>query len=526
MYRSLLALLGVLLFSCSDKHANDDVAPTGRKIRVDFSIAQDISRATMDNSYNSSFSLHDEIGLFASGGANAANVKYTVAENNKLTTGSPIVTDGSGAPCDFYAYHPYNSNYDGTTAISLAVNTDQSTEKAFLASDFLTASAENITVVKDQPVKLAFKHRMAMIELAVVMPDGQGAPLSVRLTNLLTHAQWVKAGDQLTSSGDPASVTMLSTGSTTRVYRAIVPEQTIAQNTPIFTIETIIGTYTFTTTQDIELKSNFVKKFKVGIGTEIEGTESVSAEVTISSWTIDDEVITGSGVETPANYLIRENFETPFTLTVNSFTKGSEWPTESGWYTSRYYVSDPIASIIDDPTGSIGGKVLALHTPTHKQRFTHAMVGYFSTQTKPGKYRMRARVTSNSDAKPDSEDIYKYLMTALVFKIDGADGSDPKVTTYFANATSPDGSMETTTLPRIPLVDTYNFKNEYRIITADVDLTEVYKWGGSLYNLSSEKTTPTPDMYNAVLFFINGDFKTYLQDLYIDNITIELIEEQ
>lgn len=530
MQRSTLFITGVLLlFSCSSKHGNDDEEPTGRKTRVDFSIAESISRTTMDGSYNTSFSLKDQIGIFATGGASASNVKYTVAEDNKLTSTAPISTDGSGNPCNFYAYYPYSADNGNSDAITLSVNADQSTSEAFLASDFLTASAQNVTVVKDERVRLAFKHRMAMIDLTVVMPEGQDSPISVTLTNVLTQVQWNQTDDQLTTTGDKASIIMLGTGSNSCVYRAIVPMQTVAQGTPIFSIETIMGKYTVTASQDIGLKSNMVKQFKVGVETLLEDVEQISAEVSISSWTVDEEVITGQGVENVASYIFRQNWEEPVTFGKSYFSKLSELPTDDGWYSRTSLESESMpVEIIDDPTGTTGGKVATLHVlkPISRSCLTY-MIGYFATGIEPGVYRMRAKVTSNSDANPDyKKNAYRFVMSAVLFNNVEIKGLDPQFRSYFANGSSPDGSMEITTYPRIPSVDTYDFRNEYKVITADVDLTECYYSAEIDLETKTDPTTTTQEMYNnGVLFYIGADYNTR-DILYVDSFSVELIEEK
>ncbi len=394
MYRTiLLTLIGVLFFSCSDKKQTSDPDTTGRKLQVDFTVKQAISRTTMDESYNSSFVTGDQIGIFATGGASASNVKHTVTDNNKLTATTSITTDGSGNTCNFYAYHPYSDLNGSGTTISHTVSSNQTTEDDFYASDFVTATALNKVVTQGQALQLAFTHRMAMVELTVVMPEGDAMPLSAKITNCLVEGKWDYAADEFEATGSTSSVSMLSTGDDTGVYLAIVPEQTIAAGTSIFTIETLMSTYTFTAEQDISLKSNFVKKFKVGINTEVESSSEFSAEISIESWQTDDEEIVGQGVEKIANYIVQEDFENGLSISTLSLLRQSQFPTTEGWYfgaegsTSRF-------EILDDPNGVLSTKVAAVPCVNNNYWYNY-MLAYVTFNVKPGIYRMRAKISGH-----------------------------------------------------------------------------------------------------------------------------------
>ncbi len=527
MYRFTFLLTVVLLFSCSDNKGENEPQPQGRHLAVDFAVSPTISRTTMDADYNSAFAKGDEIGVFATNGAQATNVKYTVDDGSKLSTATAITTDGSGNKCNFYAYYPYDANNGSGQSVNMTVAANQNAGNAFFTSDFVTANALDKTVTKGQPVNLAFTHRMALVELVVVMPEGEDMPLSATLKGCLVKATWDYANDQVAATGDASDVVMLKTGDNTGTFRAIVPEQTIKAGTQLFSIETKLNTYTFSVQQDISLKSNYVKVFKIGINvTPEEGSEEFSAEVSISSWQADDEVITGQGVEKPSVYIVKEDFDDNVKFSVSSLRYPKELPTEEGWYGGQ--VKNVLPKIQDDPFGKTDSKVAVITSDYDHSSWDNYFLGYITFDIKPGIYRMRAKVTSTSlvEGAQQKAKAYEYVMSAIMIEFEENTQGGFDSIGYFAKGTSPDGSMDVTTY-EIPYVNTFELNGEYIDITADVDLTQCSRCTSDLLRvnkLSEEKTTPTP-VNNMVLFMIQGNDNAQ-EPLYIDSFSVQLLEEK
>ncbi|MCM1440484.1 MAG: fimbrillin family protein [Roseburia sp.] len=519
MQRVIFLALGLMFLSCSDNNTSDEPDGNGRRLKVEFAVGPTISRTTMDESYNSAFVKGDAIGVFATGGAQASNVKHSVTEGNKLVAATAVSTDGTGDACNFYAYYPYDAN--NGSAVSHVVSSDQSTESEFYGSDFVTARAENKTVTQGQAVKLDFSHRMALVELSLALPEGAEKPLGAKITNCLVQGQWDYVSDQFAASGGAASVAMLDAGNAGMTYRAMVPEQTIAKGTSLFAIETLPATYTFTAEQDIELKSNHVKKFKVGINAAAEEAGEFSPEISISSWQVDDDVVAGQGVEKTANYIVKEDFEGDVALKAAALTFVEDFPTQEGWIIGA--IKNMQSTIKDKPGND--GRELELVCNSQNKQWYMGMLGYVTFNPAPGLYRMRAKVTSRINGDEYSVGCCNFYMSAaLVTSEVDSDGSDDMVA-YLCETTSPDGSM-----PGIkyeaPTVDTYSLDGEYIIITADVDLTQCRRFDGSNINkLSGTVTAPTQEMYDMAVFFVNGD-PTCSAKLYIDSITVELLEEK
>ncbi len=120
---------------------------------------------------------------------------------------------------------------------------------------------------------------------------------------------------------------------------------------------------------------------------------------------------------------------------------------------------------------------------------------------------------------------YNYVMTAAMPVEEDNGSGTPTVIPYMASGTSPDNSMNLTKY-LVPSVNTYSYNGDYKVITADIDLTQCYRSSSKSFDgLSSTIITPTSEMYDIVMFFINGDASA-TRTLYVDSFTVELIEEK
>lgn len=158
-------LLGVafvvpLLLSCS---RIEPQAGAGREIRF---------RVAAVKSTDTSLEQGDAVSLFAGAPVNAVNVKLTYTSAGNLTPATAITWgEGQTTASAFTAIYPYSSTYESTDNLNFTVKADQSSKANFCASDLMVASTS--AKPSDAAVALAFKHRLAKLEISVENLTGE-----------------------------------------------------------------------------------------------------------------------------------------------------------------------------------------------------------------------------------------------------------------------------------------------------------------------------------------------------------------
>jgi len=196
---TFLALGTLLLASCSDDNAPQ--APAGNGA-ISLSISGPVvlsrtSTSETDGVIKTSFVAGDEIGVSATGGATATNVKHTVAaDGSKLDPEQPIEIQYNVA-AQLQAYSPYiaEATADGVT---FNVKADQSADADFNASNFMTAKA---SVTKENPAaSLTFTPRTALVYVEMAGALGENAE-SLTLCGMQTGLSWKSATDAVATQG-------------------------------------------------------------------------------------------------------------------------------------------------------------------------------------------------------------------------------------------------------------------------------------------------------------------------------------
>ncbi len=280
---TFLALSTLLLASCSDDNAPQ--APAGNGA-ISLSISGPVvlsrtSTSETDGVIKTSFVAGDEIGVSATGGAIAANVKHTVAaDGSKLDPEQPIEIQYNVA-AQLQAYSPYTAEAtaDGVT---FNVKADQSADADFNASNFMTAKA---SVTKENPAaSLTFTPRTALIYVEMAGALGENAE-SLTLCGMQSGLSWKSATDAVATQGDAADVKMYKVAGS-QVFMAFVPAQSSIAGQPLFAITIGSNEYTYTPTGTIEFKANTVKRFKLTVNAD--ATVNIeSSVVSGSDWTED-----------------------------------------------------------------------------------------------------------------------------------------------------------------------------------------------------------------------------------------------
>ena len=152
-----------------------------------------------------------------------------------------------------------------TTMPSVVVKQDQSTQKAFAASDFIAAIDQ--TVQFDNPT-LEFSHRTARI--TVNLREGAGI-------NDLTGVKVYVTGLS-TDGGNPSSISTYAPGNDT--YEALAAPQTVAAGEPFIQVDLNGGTFYFRPKNEVVLEAN--SRYTYTVNVTAKGLEL--AGCTIGDW--------------------------------------------------------------------------------------------------------------------------------------------------------------------------------------------------------------------------------------------------
>lgn len=471
---------------------------------MNFVIDGPVTRTTTNSNNSTEFVAGDRIGIYATKGASGSNAAHEVGSNGTLTaeSGEGIYYNGFGdQTADFYAYYPYGEQ-SVAGQVNFTVNTDQSTEVLFNASDFLTAESLNNPVNATESIALKFRHRLALVQLEVVLATGIPAPESVLLNQCLPSVTWKYKEGTLTTGGDATDIRMCSKNTDGTSYWALVPQQTIATKTKLLTLTIDGKTFVFTTANEIALKENTIKKFKIGIGED--GKLVVfSTDLTVEKWTEDNEVIEGEGeLLKPSPLLEVEDF-TDFTFT--DIDKNKEQITAAGWY--RFWADQENEIVEVKDFGDGRGKVM--HIKRAVNSWHNGAFYYCVENVTPGKYELKFKAKSSEaeNMKANQLRIGAYMQTTTT----GDDGKTT-YTDYFAIIEK--GDTEVTTVYSQAL--TFDRYDEYTLTFNLGKVSTVHN--GTAANVTEEsKSVPTAEMLKKVVLYISAN--AINTDFYVDDIS-------
>lgn len=278
-----IALGAMLAVSCSENN-EPTLAASGKNIDLSVSNTVVLSRTTTDETNNvikTSFVAEDQIGVSATGGAQAVNVLYKVStDGEKLESTTPIATTADAA---LQAYTPYQ---EGTTAdINFEVKADQTTVENFNGSNFMTANA-NVSF-NNPNASLSFTPRGALVRVEMAGSLGATAT-AVSLCGMKPGISWTASSDAVQTTGDAVDVKMHKVADKS-VFMAFVPAQSSTANTALFAITIGDNEYVYTPSSAIEFKGNTVKRFKLTVNAD----QSVNIESSVvngTDWTEEAEI--------------------------------------------------------------------------------------------------------------------------------------------------------------------------------------------------------------------------------------------
>ena len=232
------------------------------------------------------FEKSDKVGVYVTatdaalqlGGNEVSNELFTY--NGSAWTANRKVYWNKGKH-NVYAYYPYSEAVNDVENYSFSVQEDQSTAKSFTLSDFLWASAKDITA-SASAVKMQFAHKLSCV--VVKLQKGENFEGNIpNNTQVYVYSTVAKANIDL-STGDAAKDDYAGSSSirclqkSAAEYTAIVVPQNISTRRPL--VEVITGGVSYLMEGKISLKPGYrhtltvtldknPEKVKIDIGGEI-----------------------------------------------------------------------------------------------------------------------------------------------------------------------------------------------------------------------------------------------------------------
>jgi len=197
-FLSSAILINLLLTSCFNKIPEEMPEPGDIPISVTTSLQQ-MTRITTNG-----FEENEAIGLYITvqpaGIANTRyieNVKFNYDPSTDFVPEEDIFYPEGSNKCDFISYYPYNTEgiKKNESTIKVEVQTDQSTNAALSASDFMIATNKGVTA-SNNPVALDFEHKLFRLNVILNPVSGYtddmllAANPTVKIKEVYTHATY------------------------------------------------------------------------------------------------------------------------------------------------------------------------------------------------------------------------------------------------------------------------------------------------------------------------------------------------
>lgn len=352
----IAAIAATAMTACNNELGEQFVSNNGGDVKFTMGIeGTSASRVAMeDGSYQASFESTNAVGIFVKEVASYSNLEYTY--NGSAWTGTTINVPADGV-YTYSAYYPYAESAT-STAIAAEVSADQETG-GYLANDYLMA--DYLTATPGQAnVDLQFTHALSLVEVTLSGPNAAEDAV-VTLSNMTTDATINLETSVVTPGTKKANVTMDKL-TTSMKYRAIVPEQTVAQGTALMTIVSKGRTYKVTyNASDVK----FEKGKYISLNVELGSSSAQDYTVTITSQgiTIWDEStkqpgdasisVAGFNIPLPTDGNVQEiklNWSASTPANQIGSDKAEGWYKRNGFTTGK----DPVAITLPAEIGYSG----------------------------------------------------------------------------------------------------------------------------------------------------------------------------
>ena len=316
----IFAFIGVtfLFTACYEDITQKGLPQQGDALDLYANVSQQyITRAS-----DGGFANADEIGVFIVNykndesqelqltGNHADNVRFTYSEETGKWTGSyQIYWKDKLTPIDAYGYYPFDANLSSVTAYPFTIQKNQQEHlktgrqlTGYEQSDFLWAKQEN-KLANGGPITLTHHHIMAGIKLilqeGVGFSEGEWEEIQKIIlveNTTLNGTINLKDGTVNCSGNEVGTIVPQLQGS---VYRAIVLPQTVAAETPLFTITIDNKNYRFTRDEAMVYQPSKLHQFTFTVNKSLETGDyefSLTSE-SVTEWENDSESHNGEARE-------------------------------------------------------------------------------------------------------------------------------------------------------------------------------------------------------------------------------------
>ena len=456
----LLAMAAVAMLamnSCEKENEMNTGEQKGTPVEFEMGISASTRTATDNASRVTTWVEGDAVGIFAYAKGTTTspvvtNAKYVLTGDKWVpAAGSEIYPE---AAYDYYAYYPYQEGVTDPANISLAALADQTSADNYAKSDVL-AAPKTEAEANATTVPLTFKHVYAMVEVQVNGDKVTKQPTSVILKGVkLGGTLNLTAADAptVTATGDATDVTMLYLTKTENPdkapfsFRAVVPAQEIAKETPLVTINAVddAGTsYSMQYSTPVTYEAGKYRQIKVTIGLDNAILTIPATDVSIDPWEGADE-ISGTGSQ-----IAQDLITLPFAnLTTDSYTavKVEGDLTKTSWFSLVIDGNSTKYSIVDDETY---GKAIKIEYNSTNGSWYNNTTGFYNLNENnaigidPNKtYRLSFSAKTDATGNGNNTSIWSYIKMKGENKFCGKAGQTAETikaantTAYFFNLTN------------------------------------------------------------------------------------------
>ena len=285
----IFALVATMFASC----VNDLFDQNGGSDKMPITISVEQTRAN-----DVSFESGDQLGLYvvnyengsagtlASNGNHVNNMRFTLSST--WTPDDEVYWLDKTTKADFYAYYPYGYP-SNVSAYPFSVNSDQSNEAEYWASDFLWGKRSNVAPTVNA-VPLQTQHVFSNAMVYVVAGEGLSAEelaaanIEVTICNVKTAASINLATGVATATGNTGEITPWYTG---EYYRAMIVPQTVSSSDKLLSVKINGTAYSHST--NMEFKANTRHQITVTVTADNYSTnEPYQVAFSIKEWKYDE----------------------------------------------------------------------------------------------------------------------------------------------------------------------------------------------------------------------------------------------
>lgn len=382
----ILAIMAATMMTLGACGNEEEVMAPAEGAQVNFVIDGTVTRTVTDAVTGvTSFKESDEITIYSTGlQSDMEGAVFTVGADGILTSKAAATYNFNGVNgASFYAYYPTSAT--GTTDnATFTVPANQSNENAFNNSDFMT-STSIVNAATEKAISLSFKHRLTLVKVVL---NGFTNDTEIKMNNIYPTTTWTYSNDAMATdkTGSTIDITMWKNTFTNNItsvteYWAIVPEQTVAQGTTLFTITADGKQYAYTpSASNVTFTANTAKKFTLSLGSN-ENVISLKAEMNVQWGT--EENNSGNAEEIIKNYIVSPSSIETITKNRNELSVDKSW----GFF---------------DATGNanVAAGVITVETTTASTSWYNRTLYYYSTETLvPGEYTLSFSAKTSSISK-------------------------------------------------------------------------------------------------------------------------------